>query len=130
MGRFRTFGLVILVALLFGLLLAARPAHADTTFTVNSTGNTGDRNPEGTCDSNSTSIVVCTLREDIQEANVVSGEDTINFNIPDNPNVPGLEVKTISPSSQLPGITGPVNINGYTQPGASVNSAITNANGA
>src|SRR5215217_2993763 len=42
--------------------------------------------------------------------------DTINFNIPTS------GVATISPASALPSINGPVNIDGYTQTGASPNS--------
>jgi hypothetical protein len=130
-GRKGSFGLGILVALLFGLLLAAKPAHADTTFTVNSTGNTGDTNPDGTCDSNSTATVVCTLREAIQEANAAAGDDTIEFEIPDNPNIAGLEVKTIAPTAAfLPQITDTVTIDGYSQTGAVPNGATTNANSA
>ncbi len=70
-----------------------------------------------------------TLREAITSANnnasvnadVVAtgayGTDTINFNIP------GIGVRTIQPSSALPGIIDPVVIDGYTQPGAMPNSS-------
>ncbi|MFL6514188.1 MAG: beta strand repeat-containing protein [Chthoniobacterales bacterium] len=69
-----------------------------------------------------------TLREAIISANnnsnvnadVVAagtyGVDTINFNIP------GPGVKTINVTSALPSITGPTTINGYSQPGASLNT--------
>jgi RHS repeat-associated protein len=69
-----------------------------------------------------------TLREAITSANnnadvnadVVAvgtyGTDTINFNIP------GAGVHTFTPLTQLPTITGPVTIDGYTQPGASPNT--------
>jgi CSLREA domain-containing protein len=67
-GRGRFFGMMV-GALLFGLLVVARSAHADTTFTINSTADTGDATPDGTCDT-------CTLREAIQEANFISGGDT------------------------------------------------------
>ena len=100
-----------------GLMLVAlsSPAHASTTFTVNSTANTRDSSPDGTCDS-------CTLREAIQEANSNNNPtetDRINFNISDSVD-PG--VKTISPGAALPQITEPVIINGYSQPGSSVNA--------
>jgi CSLREA domain-containing protein len=114
------FAAAVMVTLLF-VLVYAKPAHA-VTLTVNSTADTGDATPEGTCST-------CTLREAIQEATFVSGADTINFNIPDGP-APGLEVKTISPASALPTITGAVTINGYTQAGAVANTATTNANSA
>lgn len=74
---------------------------------------------------------VCTLREAITAANTntasgalagecvagsAAGVDDIVFNIP------GAGVKLIAPATQLPQITTPVHINGYTQPGASANS--------
>jgi CSLREA domain-containing protein len=97
------FGLAMIFALLLlGLQAATKPAHAATTFTVNSTADTGDATPDGTCDT-------CTLREAIQEANFVSGADTIAFNIPGN------GPHTITPTTELPQITKPVTINGYTQ---------------
>ena len=114
------FGAALMAALLFGLL-AAKPAHADNTFTVNSTEDRGDQTPEdGSC---WTGVIViptpgseCTLRAAIQEANATTGADTINFNIG------GSGVKTISPATALPVITDPVTIDGYTQPGASENT--------
>ena len=59
------------------------------------------------------------LRQAIFDANSASnigGPDTIAFNIP------GSGVHTIQPLSQLPTITDPAIIDGYTQPGASVNT--------
>src|SRR5205807_1996407 len=50
------------------------------------------------------------------------GTDTINFNIP------GAGVHTISPASALPTITDPVTIDGYTQPGASMNTLANSDN--
>ncbi len=44
------------------------------------------------------------------------GTDAINFNIP------GSGVQTIAPTSALPTITGSVIIDGYTQPGTSINT--------
>jgi hypothetical protein len=111
--------LALLLAASIGVLLEAKPAHART-FTVNSTVYPGT----GGCTSTE-----CTLREAINVSNGLSTTDTIKFNIPDGPD-PGLEVKTISPTSSLPLITDNVTIDGYTQPGAIVNTATTNANGA
>lgn len=62
------------------------------------------------------------LRQAILDANAAAGADTINFDIPDAPNVSRDEVKTISPGSELPDITDPVTIDGYTQLGASENT--------
>lgn len=62
------------------------------------------------------------MRAAIQEANEKKGKDTINFAIP------GAGPHTISPASQLPGIDQPVTINGYSEPGSSVNTATTGTN--
>ncbi|MEQ1858731.1 MAG: FG-GAP-like repeat-containing protein [Chthoniobacteraceae bacterium] len=59
------------------------------------------------------------LREAILAANANSGFDTITFNIL------GGGVRTISPSSTLPVIMEAVLIDGYTQPGASLNTLAT-----
>ena len=56
------------------------------------------------------------MRAAITCANANPGLDTISFNIP------GAGVHTITPLSPLPAITDPVTIDGYTQPGASVNT--------
>ena len=53
------------------------------------------------------------LRQAISDANGNSGADTIAFNIP------GSGAHTISPLTPLPTVTGPVTIDGYTQPGSS-----------
>ncbi|MCI0465097.1 MAG: PKD domain-containing protein, partial [Gemmataceae bacterium] len=67
---------------------------------------------------------VTTLREAILFANSNPGHDTITFNIP------GAGVKTIRPPAQtpLPTITDPVTIDGYSQPGASVNMLADGSN--
>jgi hypothetical protein len=56
------------------------------------------------------------LRQAIMDANGRSGPDIISFN------VTGSGVRTIAPATELPVITSPVTIDGYTQPGASVNT--------
>ena len=125
----------VLAALLAAasLVLTAKPALADATFTVNVTGDEEDANVgDRECDTFRLVAKPCTLRAAIQEANATPGADTIKFNIPDDPNVPGNEVKTISPTSQLPEITEAVTIDGYSQDGASPNTLTqpgkTNAN--
>ncbi len=86
----------------FGLavafLLHAR-VHA-ATFTVTNTNDSG----------------AGSLRQAILDANGAAGADTIDFNIP------GAGVHTITPVTDLPSITGPVTIDGYTQPGSSPNT--------
>ena len=56
------------------------------------------------------------LRQAITDANGSAGHDTIAFNIV------GGGVHTIAPATPLPAITDQVTIDGYTQPGASVNT--------
>jgi hypothetical protein len=61
------------------------------------------------------------LRQAIEDANAtpnVSGPDTITFNIPGA----AASVRTIAPQSPLPTITDAVVIDGYSQPGALVNT--------
>jgi len=90
---------VLVAAIAVSLMLEARPAYASTTFTVT---NTNDSGPGS-------------LRQAILDANDTSGADVIEFDIP------GGDVHTISPTSALPTVTGPVTINGYSQPGAEPN---------
>jgi CSLREA domain-containing protein len=111
--------LAVMAALLV-VLLDSRPAHA-VTLTVNSTADPDT----GGCNSTQ-----CTLRETISASNGLLTTDTIKFAMPDDPAVPGIEVKTISPNAALPTITDNVTIDGYTQAGALPNSATTNANSA
>jgi CSLREA domain-containing protein len=106
------FGLLVAMVALSLLLLAARPAHA-VTLTVNNSADPGD----GDCDPDGG----CTLREAINEANTTTA-DTIGFRFH------GGGVTTISPTSQLPTITERLTIDGYTQPGASENTAANGTN--
>jgi hypothetical protein len=62
------------------------------------------------------------LRQAILDANSHTGADTIAFNIP------GTGVRTITPLTELPSITSPVTIDGYTQPGSVANTATTGDN--
>ncbi len=97
------------------------PGH---TFTVTSTLDTADAAVgDGTCADNRGR---CTLRAAIQEADWDQGNDRISFHIP------GSGVPVIQLSSGLPLITslrGTLTIDGYTQPGARVNSATILTNG-
>ena len=92
--------LAVLLAAIASLVLAARPAHAETTFTVK---NTNDSGPGS-------------LRQAMFDANVTAGADVIDFNID------GSGVHTIAPESALPTITEAVSINGYSQPGSHPNT--------
>ncbi|HET7271453.1 MAG TPA: right-handed parallel beta-helix repeat-containing protein [Rubrobacter sp.] len=114
--------LVISVAILIGAL-AADPAGAISTFTVNRTTNESDASTaDGVCDSDgATAGNQCTLKAAIQQANANANPaeaDAINFNIPGDP----TKVKSIRPTSELPAITQSVTINGYSQPGSSQNT--------
>jgi hypothetical protein len=82
------------------LIWVASTPLAAATFTVT---NTNDSGPGS-------------LRQAILDANANPGLDTIAFDIP------GAGVHTISPSSNLDTITDPVVIDGYSQPGSSVNT--------
>jgi CSLREA domain-containing protein len=118
---------VLAVGLLLAAMmpLAASPAQATTTYTVNTTGDRLDAQPgDGFCITGQAQE--CTLRAAIQEANETPGEDTIDFDIF------GTGVKTISINSSfnggLPEITAPVTIDGYTQTGSSPNTASRGTN--
>src|SRR5262245_49930075 len=74
-------------------------------FSVNSNDDVNDT----VCDSNH-----CSLREALEAANATTGADEIAFNIPTG------DVPTIQPTSPLPVITGPVTIDGTTQPAGKV----------
>jgi hypothetical protein len=97
--------------------ISANSANSATTFVVNDKFDSSDEDlTDNACD---VAVLIagdqCTLRAAIEQANTTSGADTINFNIPDDPSIPGDEVRTISPVSSLPEITGVVAIDGYTQ---------------
>ncbi len=91
---------VLFILLLVFALLAFPDAVRAASFNVT---NTNDSGPGS-------------LRQAILQANASPGTDTISFNIP------GTGAHTIQPLSALPTITGPVVIDGYTQPGASPNT--------
>jgi hypothetical protein len=96
--------------LTLAMLLAAAPLGANT-YTVINTSDSG----------------AGSLRQAITDANGNAGADAIHFNIPgSDPGCDAGGVCTIAPLSALPTIADAVTIDGYTQPGAAVN---TSANG-
>ena len=120
-------GTVVMIALFLGLL-AAEPARAATTFTVNRTSNESDTSKaDNVCDvAAATAGDQCTLRAAIQQANATAnsgGPDEIDLAIPGDKK----KVKTIKPTSELPAITQPVIIDGFTQPGSKKNTLATGA---
>lgn len=133
--------LFVVTATVGVLLVAAMPVAAShQVFVVTSTGDGSDAMPgDGTCGGTGPAPslgpgetlppldVPCTLRAAIEEANAheVSTEDTFNsisFDIPSSDPNCSDGVCTIRPATELPPITQPVLIDGYTQPGASPNT--------
>ncbi|MGE5276297.1 MAG: right-handed parallel beta-helix repeat-containing protein [Acidobacteriota bacterium] len=95
--------------LLAAAAFAAGPGHLrGAIFTVTNTNDSG----------------LGSLRQAILSANAAPGADTIRFNIA------GSGVHTIAPASALPAITGPVTINGATQPGYANVSPVIEISGA
>jgi trimeric autotransporter adhesin len=100
-------------------LIWAGTAQAASIFTVNTRGDNNDADTaDGICDTSAALAgKQCSMRAAIQQANVASDSDFIMFDIP------GTGVQRIQPHFQLPTISQPVTINGYSQPGASANTA-------
>ena len=92
------------LVLILGFALSASPLAA-ATFTVINTDDSG----------------AGSLRQAILDANATAGADTIAFNV-SGAGCDGAGVCTITPSSSLDPITEAVVIDGYTQPGASLNT--------
>lgn len=80
---------------------------------VTSVGDPGD----GACD-----VAECTLREAINAANATAAADAITFNIPAAECAGAGSVCVIEPLTPLPTVTSSLAIDGYTQPGASINT--------
>ena len=98
---------------------AAKAADSDITngITVDSTLDAPDSTiGNGICDDGAGH---CTLRAAIQEANSAPDASSIAFAIA------GSGVKTFLPATSLPGIIEPLTIDGYTQTGASPNTAVS-----
>ena len=109
--------LATLLTVLGGPVEAQAPAD-NPVLVVDSTGDGADASgADGVCATGSGS---CTLRAAIQQANDNPGVDRIEFAIP------GTDTKRITIGSGLPSINdsrGGLTIDGYTQNGASVNTA-------
>lgn len=107
---------VILLVSAFIIMVAYQfpPTHAASTFTVNSLNDTTDAAPgNGTCaDANG----ACTLRAAIEEANSLSGDDTINFSL----------TGTINLTGALPVLSSNITING---PGSNLMTVRRNTGG-
>lgn len=103
----RALGLLVLGAtLLTGL--RPSPVAAQTTFTVTDTGDAPDANAgNGLC---ATGGGTCTLRAALQEANALTGNQEIHFDIA------GTAPHTIQPASALPAVSDPASIDGASEP--------------
>jgi len=105
------------ISLLLVGVLGVSPTRA-AIFTVNSTADDDDAVADGVC---ATAAGACTLRAAIQESNASAGVyDTIDFNLPGT--APHTILVGAVTSKDLPVITDPVEINGYSQPDASSNT--------
>jgi hypothetical protein len=82
-------------------VIAHPSASLAATFTVNTTADSG----------------AGSLRQAILEANASPGADEIHFNIP------GAGPHVIQPQTELPPVTEALTLDGYTQPGATMNTA-------
>jgi len=98
------------LCLVAGFLFISASLLRAATFTVTNTADSG----------------AGSLRQAILDANAAAGLDTIAFNV-SGAGCDGGGVCTITPASQLPTVSSPVLIDGYTQSGSSPN---TNAEGA
>jgi CSLREA domain-containing protein len=108
----------IIASLLALTLVSGSHAFGQATFIVSSTGDAGDANlSDGVCDDGGGN---CTLRAAIEQANARAGLDNIHFGIT------GAGPHTIQPGTDLPAITDPVIIDGYTRSGASANTNAPN----
>ncbi len=99
----------------------AASASAATVLVVDSTGDAADRAPDGVC---ATTAGECTLRAALQEANRAPGGGRVEFAIP------GAGPHEIRTTGRLPELSNPagVTVDGYTQPGSAVNTALHGSN--
>ena len=153
----RSFFMLLATLLAAVIFLPAQPAVANgTTFVVNSTAHRVDANPgDGICDTgeivtiNGVNYPECTLRAAIDEANTTPALDNIHFDIRNADGtcpsltagnarritVPNINAPNYVPVYTYKGqahaafpVTRPVNIDGYTQCGASPNSQADGSN--
>ena len=121
---------LVLPVLLAGLV--APSAHAATTtphIVVNSAFDLADTDPsDRVCDADFAPGEVCTLRAAIQEVNARPGPDVIDFSVPEGQRDQVTGVATIAVGTPLPVITGPVVVNGYSQPDSQVNTLAKGTN--
>jgi parallel beta-helix repeat protein len=104
------------------LLFLAAGCGGIGSFTVNSTGDSGDSHPgDGVCRT-AASSTECTLRAAMEESNALADQQTIRFNLPAGDDF-------IHPLSALPQITEAVIIDGTSQPGFDGGKPIVHVDG-
>ena len=106
--------LCLALAMTLAVVPMARAA-LPVTYVVNTTIDTGT----GGCTASE-----CTLREAIVAANAAVGSGLIKFSIPGDP----AGAHTLSLNTPLPAITDALDINGYSEPGAAINTSPTGFN--
>jgi hypothetical protein len=125
--RLATAGLLSLLAAATGAIaLPTVVAAGGSVFRVNVAGDGADADlGDGICDTTpSPSTTKCSLRAAIQNANASADASEIRFKI----TAGASSIKTITPNSPLPTITAPLTIDGYSQPGSSVNTTTPGTN--
>ncbi len=119
----KAFVILALVTAALALTIAPASAQDSSTIVVDSVDDLEDANSDdGRC---LTTAGTCSLRAAIAHANLTNGPNTIDFAIP------GGGVHTIELGSSLPTLndsTGATTIDGYSQPGASKNTAQAGSN--
>jgi len=123
-------GWLVAVLLVAPLLTKMNVARAAATFVVNTTADGVDANPGDAVCEITPAGGDCSLRAAIEEANALSGADTINFNLSgaaDFVGTIGDDGYSISTNTPLPSITEQVLINGYSQNLSFANSAVSPA---
>jgi hypothetical protein len=116
----------MLTAAAWGASLPAPVAAGRSVFVVDQTGDKVDDNVgDGICDTTpKADTVKCSLRAALQEANASADASEIHFAIATGSG----KTKTITPNTPLPTIVHPLTIDGYTQPGSSVNTGAPGTN--
>lgn len=125
--RLATAGLLSLLTAATGAVaLPTAVAAGGSVFRVNVAGDGADADlGDGICDTTpNPSTTKCTLRAAIQNANAAPDPSEIRFKITTG----ASSIKTITPNSPLPTITEPLTIDGYSQPGSSVNTTTPGTN--
>ncbi|MDJ0780924.1 MAG: right-handed parallel beta-helix repeat-containing protein [Desulfosarcinaceae bacterium] len=119
----RAIGILVTIMAITGLITT----HA-AAFVVNLSGDASDADlTDGVCDTNLVALLQqCTLRAAIEQANANAGLDTITFSILTLPLGAGVPA-VIQPTTNLPTITDPLEIDGYTQPLSAQATATTPA---